>query len=224
VKETAPEATPLIRRGVRPVANDDSPSLSTNSLRDIIAIYTMVMRSLYLQATPWTATYQVKPNKALSLSLTLKRRCTYRPSVIYSIVNKLLSLSLSLSLPVSLSRAHARMYGLIYANSEFRDYGPGTVTPHRHSFVCERESLSTGASRVHHSSCYYFRSPIESGACLTPKSDWIAKLQVRMRLPHPGTPVCVCVWGGGGVGGGEIRDLRVCLCGGGGVRRLSRRR
>ncbi len=30
--------------------------------------------------------------------VTLKRRCTYRPSVIYLIVNKLLSLSLSLSL------------------------------------------------------------------------------------------------------------------------------
>jgi len=29
--------------------------------------------------------------------VTLKRRCTYRPSVIYLIVNKLLSLSLSLS-------------------------------------------------------------------------------------------------------------------------------
>ena len=30
--------------------------------------------------------------------VTLKRRCTYRPSVIYLIVNKLLSLSLSLNL------------------------------------------------------------------------------------------------------------------------------
>jgi hypothetical protein len=30
--------------------------------------------------------------------VTLKRRCTYRPSVIYLVVNKLLSLSLSLSL------------------------------------------------------------------------------------------------------------------------------
>jgi hypothetical protein len=28
--------------------------------------------------------------------VTLKRRCTYRPSVIYLVVNKLLSLSLSL--------------------------------------------------------------------------------------------------------------------------------
>jgi hypothetical protein len=33
-----------------------------------------------------------------------KRRCTYRPSVIYLIVNKLLSLSLSLSLPSVTSR------------------------------------------------------------------------------------------------------------------------
>ena len=33
--------------------------------------------------------------------VTLKRRCTYRPSVIYLIVNKLLSLSLSLSLALS---------------------------------------------------------------------------------------------------------------------------
>jgi hypothetical protein len=36
--------------------------------------------------------------------VTLKRRCTYRPSVIYLIVNKLLSLSLSLSLPVCVFR------------------------------------------------------------------------------------------------------------------------
>ena len=35
--------------------------------------------------------------------VTLKRRCTHRPSVIYLIVNKLLSLSLSLSLSRSLS-------------------------------------------------------------------------------------------------------------------------
>jgi len=35
--------------------------------------------------------------------VTLKRRCTYRPSVIYLIVNKLLSLSLSHSLTLSLS-------------------------------------------------------------------------------------------------------------------------
>jgi len=35
--------------------------------------------------------------------VTLKRRCTYRPSVIYLIVNKLLSLSLSLYLSLSLS-------------------------------------------------------------------------------------------------------------------------
>ena len=35
--------------------------------------------------------------------VTLKRRCTYRPSVIYLIVNKLLSLSLYLSLSLSLS-------------------------------------------------------------------------------------------------------------------------
>ena len=34
-------------------------------------------------------------------SVTLKRRCTYRPSVIYLIVNKLLSLYLSLSLVVT---------------------------------------------------------------------------------------------------------------------------
>jgi len=33
--------------------------------------------------------------------VTLKRRCTYRPSVIYLIVNKLLSLSLSFSLNVA---------------------------------------------------------------------------------------------------------------------------
>ncbi len=35
--------------------------------------------------------------------VTLKRRCTFRPSVIYLIVNKLLSLSFSLSLSLSLS-------------------------------------------------------------------------------------------------------------------------
>ena len=33
--------------------------------------------------------------------VTLKRRCTYQPSVIYLIVNKLLYLSLSLSLSLS---------------------------------------------------------------------------------------------------------------------------
>jgi hypothetical protein len=39
------------------------------------------------------------PINSLSLSLSLlKRRCTYRPSVIYLIVNKLLSLSLAPSL------------------------------------------------------------------------------------------------------------------------------
>jgi len=37
--------------------------------------------------------------------VTLKRRCTYRPSVIYLIVNKLLSLSLSLSLSLPLARS-----------------------------------------------------------------------------------------------------------------------
>ena len=37
--------------------------------------------------------------------VTLKRRCTYRPSVIYLIVNKLLSLSLSLYLSLSLSQS-----------------------------------------------------------------------------------------------------------------------
>ena len=42
--------------------------------------------------------------RAPSFGVTLKRRCTYRPSVIYLIVNKLLSLSPSLppSLPLSL--------------------------------------------------------------------------------------------------------------------------
>ena len=35
--------------------------------------------------------------------VTLKRRCTFRPSVIYLIVNELLSLSLSLSLFLSVS-------------------------------------------------------------------------------------------------------------------------
>ena len=37
--------------------------------------------------------------------VTLKRRCTYRPSVIYLIVNKLLSLSLSLRVPASPPRS-----------------------------------------------------------------------------------------------------------------------
>ena len=42
--------------------------------------------------------------------VTLKRRCTYRPSVIYLIVNKLLSLFLSLSLSLSLK--------LVYTDGE----------------------------------------------------------------------------------------------------------
>ena len=42
------------------------------------------------------------PLSLFSGGVTHKRRCTYRPSVIYLIVNKLLSLSLSLSLRLSL--------------------------------------------------------------------------------------------------------------------------
>ena len=45
--------------------------------------------SLFLNAGP----------RVPSGGVTLKRRCTYRPSVFYLIVNKLLSLSLSLSSP-----------------------------------------------------------------------------------------------------------------------------
>jgi hypothetical protein len=61
--------------------------------------------------------YAPRPSLSLSLSLlslsagprvpsggvTHKRRCTYRPSVTYLIINKLLSLSLCLSLSVLLS-------------------------------------------------------------------------------------------------------------------------
>ena len=44
-------------------------------------------------------------NDTQGSTLTLKRRCTYRPSVTYLVVNRLLSLPLSL--PLSLSRARA---------------------------------------------------------------------------------------------------------------------
>ncbi len=49
--------------------------------------------------------------------VTLKRRCTYRPSVIYLIVNKLLSLSLSLS------RARARAISVREATLRMWDEG-----------------------------------------------------------------------------------------------------
>jgi hypothetical protein len=45
--------------------------------------------------------------------VTLKRRCTYRPSVIYLIVNKLFSLSLSLALSLSVINA-IRAYALSF--------------------------------------------------------------------------------------------------------------
>ncbi len=57
--------------------------------------------------------------------VTLKRRCTYRPSVIYLIVNKLLSLSppplsLPLSLPPSLSRFCSRSRSLSLQEKSWR--------------------------------------------------------------------------------------------------------
>ena len=51
---------------------------------------------------------------SLSLGVTHKRRCTYRPSVIYLIVNKLLSLSLSLSLSLALALALSRALSRVY--------------------------------------------------------------------------------------------------------------
>ena len=42
--------------------------------------------------------------------VTHKRRCTYRPSVIYLIVNKLLSLSLSLSLLIVILQGHSAAF------------------------------------------------------------------------------------------------------------------
>ena len=65
---------------------------------------------------------------SLSLGVTHKRRCTYRPSVIYLIVNKLLSLSLSLSLALARSRSrslarslsciHIHTYGYTWATRD----------------------------------------------------------------------------------------------------------
>ena len=55
--------------------------------------------------------------------VTLKRRCTYRPSVIYLIVNKLLSLSLSLSL--TLLRKMKRIDSLIMKRID-----PNTLATH----------------------------------------------------------------------------------------------
>ena len=78
------------------------------------------------------------------LSLTLaKRRCTYRPSVIYLIVNKLLSLALSLSrarslsLSLSLSRSLALSVsasnhtGFIYITSPGIDLPPSPPSRQR---------------------------------------------------------------------------------------------
>jgi hypothetical protein len=56
-------------------------------------------------------------NLVLSLSLggvTLKRRCTYRPSVIYLIVNK----------PLSRARARARAFSLLPNNFSVREPAP----------------------------------------------------------------------------------------------------
>ena len=50
-----------------------------------------------LIAQPATEPSSLGVSRVPSGCVTLKRRCTYRPSVIYLIVNKLLSLSLSLS-------------------------------------------------------------------------------------------------------------------------------
>jgi len=50
-----------------------------------------------LIAQPATEPSSLGVSRVPSGGVTLKRRCTYRPSVIYLIVNKLLSLSLSLS-------------------------------------------------------------------------------------------------------------------------------
>jgi hypothetical protein len=52
--------------------------------------------------------------------VTLKRRCTYRPSVIYLIVNKILSLSLSLS-PPHLGVSHAPSQVSIPSWNSFSD-------------------------------------------------------------------------------------------------------
>jgi hypothetical protein len=155
--------------------------------------------------------FLIKRARARSLSRSLA------PSLYRSLAPSLprslaLSLSRSLALSLSRTRACAYTYGQIYANSEFWVYDLGTVTsPPPPPCERQRESLSTGASRARLSSCYYFRSPIELGACSTPRSDSIAKLLVRMRLPHPGTPVC---GGGGKGGGGEIRDSCGYVCGG----------
>ena len=52
-------------------------------------------RELYL---PTFSHFLIVNKTSLSAAVSRKRRCTYRPSVIYLIVDKLLSLSLSLSL------------------------------------------------------------------------------------------------------------------------------
>ncbi len=76
---------------------------------NILSLSLSLARSLALPsppyATPWHrhALLFVHSISLFSLGVTLKRRCTNRPSVIYLIVNKLLSLSLSLCLALSLS-------------------------------------------------------------------------------------------------------------------------
>ena len=71
--------------------------------------------------------------------VTLKRRCTYRPSVIYLIVNKLLSLSLSLSLSHTLS-----LSGSVWDHEPSKERvgdwgGPATVW----SLLCVAETRAT---------------------------------------------------------------------------------
>ena len=58
--------------------------------------------------------------------VTRKRRCTYRPSVIYLIVNKLLSLFLSLSLSLEIPKP--RESGSVIG-ADWRRSGPSCVLP-----------------------------------------------------------------------------------------------
>jgi len=72
---------------------------------------------------------------------TLKRRCTYRPSVIYLIVNKLLSLSLSLS---SLTACDADSYrSLVYPRDD--ELLPHSLTSLSHDTTPQLHTSTRGS-------------------------------------------------------------------------------
>jgi hypothetical protein len=65
-----------------------------------------------LEACAHSTSYLPTFSHLLTINKLFSRRCTYRPSVIYLIVNKLLSLSLSLSLSLTHTHTHTKLLSL----------------------------------------------------------------------------------------------------------------